>query len=67
MGAILLSPGDRQGEAITDTPDRELRLLCAHEWLTMSWGRYGPGERGAEPHVHREHADGCYVLAGEPE
>ena len=25
----------------------------------------GPGERGAEPHVHREHTDAFYVLEGE--
>jgi hypothetical protein len=30
----LLVPGDRQGEAIADTPMRELRILCEHEWLT---------------------------------
>ena len=26
---------------------------------------YGAGERGAEPHVHREHADGFLVVDGE--
>src|SRR5437667_12426733 len=54
-----------EGEAFTDKPNRELRLLCAHELLTVSWFRYGPGERGADPHVHREHSDGFYVLDGE--
>lgn len=61
----LLRPAEGEGEAITDKPHRELRLLCDHEWLTVTWFRYGPGERGADPHVHREHADGFYVLQGE--
>jgi len=26
---------------------------------------YGPGERGAEPHIHREHADAFLVVEGE--
>jgi mannose-6-phosphate isomerase-like protein (cupin superfamily) len=54
-----------EGEPITDKPNRELRLLCAHELLTLSWFRYADGERGAEPHVHREHSDGFYVLDGQ--
>jgi mannose-6-phosphate isomerase-like protein (cupin superfamily) len=60
---ILLGPGE--GEAIVDTPDRELRILCDHEWLTLTWTRHAAGERGAEPHYHREHADAFYVLEGE--
>lgn len=32
----------------------------------MTWTHFGPGERGAEPHVHREHTDAFYVLEGEP-
>lgn len=65
MEPIVLAPARGGGEPITDKPDRELRLLCDHGWLTVSWFRYGPGERGANPHVHREHADGFYVLSGE--
>jgi mannose-6-phosphate isomerase-like protein (cupin superfamily) len=61
--ARLLGPGE--GEPISAKPNRELRLLCAHELLTLSWFRYGEGERGAEPHVHREHSDGFYVLDGQ--
>ena len=54
-----------EGEPITDKPNRELRLLCAHPLLTLGWYRYGEGERGAEPHVHREHSDAFYVLDGQ--
>jgi mannose-6-phosphate isomerase-like protein (cupin superfamily) len=60
---ILLGPGE--GEAIVDKPHRELRILCDHEWLTVTWTRHTAGERGAEPHYHRQHADSFYVLAGE--
>jgi mannose-6-phosphate isomerase-like protein (cupin superfamily) len=55
----------REAEAITDKPNRELRLLCAHELLTLSWFRYGAGEEGADPHIHKHHADGFYALEGE--
>jgi quercetin dioxygenase-like cupin family protein len=62
---LLLRPGQGEGEAITDKPNRELRLLCAHPLLTLGWYRYGEGERGAEPHVHREHSDAFYVIDGQ--
>jgi mannose-6-phosphate isomerase-like protein (cupin superfamily) len=61
----LLVPGERQGEAIVDTPTRELRILCEHEWLTVTWTRHSAGERGADPHVHLHHVDAFYVLAGD--
>lgn len=61
----LLAPADRGGEAITDTPRRELRILCEHEWLHATWTRHVTGERGADPHVHLRHVDVFYVLAGE--
>jgi mannose-6-phosphate isomerase-like protein (cupin superfamily) len=61
----LLAPGDGQGEAITDTPTRELRILCEHEWLNATWTRHAAGERGADPHVHFRHVDAFFVLAGD--
>jgi quercetin dioxygenase-like cupin family protein len=30
----------------------------------MTRSRYAPGERGPDPHVHREHTDSFYVLEG---
>jgi mannose-6-phosphate isomerase-like protein (cupin superfamily) len=60
---VFLGPGE--GEPITDTPPRELRILCDHEWLTVTWTRHAAGERGAEPHVHRQHNDAFYVLEGQ--
>ncbi len=52
-------------EAITDKPNRELRVLCDHDLLSVSWFRYAAGERGADPHIHRDHVDAFYVLAGD--
>jgi mannose-6-phosphate isomerase-like protein (cupin superfamily) len=57
--------GLHEGEAISDTPTRELRILCDHDWLNVTWTRHAEGERGAEPHVHLHHVDAFYVLAGE--
>ena len=61
--ALLLGPGE--GEAIVDTEKRELRILCDHDLLNLTWTRHAAGERGAEPHVHLHHTDAFYVLDGE--
>ena len=53
------------GETITCRERREVVLLADREELSISWSRYAPGERGPEPHVHREHVDSFYVLDGE--
>ena len=47
-----------------ERPERELRILCDHDWLHVTWTRHAEGQRGAEPHVHRHHVDAFYVLAG---
>jgi mannose-6-phosphate isomerase-like protein (cupin superfamily) len=54
-----------RGEPITQREHREVILLVAREETSMTWSRYGPGERGPNPHVHREHTDAFYVLEGE--
>jgi quercetin dioxygenase-like cupin family protein len=59
----LVRPGD--GETITDLERREVVLLAAHPEISITRSRYAPGERGPDPHVHREHVDSFYVLAGE--
>src|SRR6266545_110372 len=61
--ALLLRPGE--GEAITDTARRELRILSDHDLLNLTWTRHAAGERGAEPHIHKHHTDAFYVLEGE--
>jgi mannose-6-phosphate isomerase-like protein (cupin superfamily) len=61
--ALLLGPDD--GEVITDRAARTVRILLAHELLDVTRTRYEPGERGPDPHIHRQHADAFYVLEGE--
>jgi quercetin dioxygenase-like cupin family protein len=61
--ALLLGSG--KGEAITDTAERELRILSDHDLLNLTWTRHAAGERGAEPHIHKHHTDAFYVLHGE--
>jgi quercetin dioxygenase-like cupin family protein len=60
-----VSVGPRDGEPITDRPGRVVRILAAgDDQCTMTWSRYGHGERGPDLHVHREHTDAFYVLSG---
>jgi quercetin dioxygenase-like cupin family protein len=53
------------GDPITDRPDRKATVLVETDELTISEFHYGPGQRGAKPHVHREHADAFLVVGGE--
>lgn len=62
---VLLRLGE--GETITDQAERTIRILLAHELLDATWTRYEAGERGPDPHVHRQHVDAFYVLSGELE
>ena len=65
-GLVLVRPaGGAQGENITDRPERRATVLVESEELTISEFDYGPGERGAKPHVHRNHADAFLVVEGE--
>src|SRR5262249_1245847 len=56
-------PGE--GEMISDRAERTIRILLEHELADVTWTRYEPGERGPDPHIHRQHADAWYVLEGE--
>src|SRR5213078_3283165 len=60
---LLLRP--MEGETTTDRPERTLRILCELEQLIVTWFRYEPGEKGPDPHIHRQHTDAFYVLEGE--
>lgn len=62
MQPLLLTPAE--GEAIVNRPERELRILCDHDWLHVTWTRHAEGQRGAEPHIHLHHVDGFFVMAG---
>jgi quercetin dioxygenase-like cupin family protein len=62
---VVRRAGGTEGEKITDRPGRRATLLVDADEVTVSEFAYGPGERGAEPHVHREHADAFLVVDGE--
>jgi mannose-6-phosphate isomerase-like protein (cupin superfamily) len=53
------------GEKISDRPERRSTLLVDTDELTVTEFFYGPGERGAQPHVHHDHADAFFVAEGE--
>ncbi len=62
---VVRRAGGAEGEAITDRPGRRATLLVDADELTVAEFFYGPGERGAQPHIHREHADAFLVVEGE--
>jgi quercetin dioxygenase-like cupin family protein len=62
---LILGARGVEGDNITHRPERRATVLVESEELTISEFDYGPGERGAKPHVHRSHADGFLVLDGE--
>jgi quercetin dioxygenase-like cupin family protein len=65
-GLVLVRrAGGSEGDLITDRPDRRATVLIETDEITVSEFRYGPGQRGAQRHVHREHADAFLVLEGE--
>ncbi len=62
---VVRQAGGGEGETIPNRPNRRATVLVETDELTISEFDYGPGERGAKPHVHREHADGFLMLDGE--
>jgi len=64
-GAGSAGTGAGKGETITARPEHRATLLVDADELVVSEFFYGPGERGAKPHIHRHHADGFFVVEGE--
>src|SRR6478672_9393287 len=62
---LLTPPGE--GEAVTDRPERTIRILGELDELIVSWFRYEPGQKGPDAHVHHHHTDAFYLLEGEVE
>jgi quercetin dioxygenase-like cupin family protein len=62
---VVRQAGGTEGDTITDRPGRRVTVLVEGDEITVSEFHYGAGERGAQPHVHREHADGFLVVEGE--
>jgi quercetin dioxygenase-like cupin family protein len=63
--AVLLGPGE--GETISDREARNVLILVDEPQFVMTWTRYEAGERGPDPHVHRQHTDAFYIVEGEIE
>lgn len=64
MPTVTVIP-PRGGEVIGDSPQRRVEILADHPSLHATWTRFGPGQEGADLHVHRDHTDLFYVLEGE--
>ena len=64
---VVVRTGGVDGEAITDRPGRRVTLLADSVHLTLTEFDYGPGQRGASPHVHHDHSDAFLVVEGELE
>jgi quercetin dioxygenase-like cupin family protein len=62
---VVRRAGGAEGETITNRPGRRATVLVETDEIIISEFHYGAGERGAEPHVHHEHADGFLVVDGE--
>jgi quercetin dioxygenase-like cupin family protein len=62
---VLRRTGGQEGERIREQPERRATLLVDADELTVTEFGHGPGERGAQLHVHREHADAFLVVDGE--
>jgi quercetin dioxygenase-like cupin family protein len=61
---VVRRAGGVEGDTLTDRPGRRATVLVEEDELTISEFHYGVGERGAQRHVHREHADGFLVVEG---
>ena len=59
----IVLPGE--GEVIGDSPTRRVEILCDHDAVHATVSRFGPGQDGADLHIHRRHHDLFYVLEGE--
>ena len=63
---VIRRAGGAEGEHITNRPpERRATILVDAEELIVSEFAYGPGERGAKPHVHHRHSDAFLVVEGE--
>jgi quercetin dioxygenase-like cupin family protein len=63
---VIARGGGEEGETIgRRSPDRRATLLVDAEEVTVTEFAYGPGQRGADLHVHHTHADAFLVVEGE--
>ena len=62
---VIRRTGGAEGDNVTDRPGRRATVLVESDEITICEFHYGPGERGAKPHVHRQHADAFLAVEGE--
>jgi mannose-6-phosphate isomerase-like protein (cupin superfamily) len=53
------------GDVVRDVPESRVEFLSDRDELHATWTRFDPHHDGASAHVHRQHNDLFYVLAGE--
>ena len=53
------------GDVVRDVPESRVEFLSDRDELHATWTRFDPHRDGASAHVHRQHNDLFYVLAGE--
>jgi mannose-6-phosphate isomerase-like protein (cupin superfamily) len=63
MNGIVRRPGE--GEVITAHEDRSVVIKAEFEQLSVFESYFASAQPGADPHIHRTHADSFYVLEGE--
>jgi mannose-6-phosphate isomerase-like protein (cupin superfamily) len=59
----VVAPGG--GEVVGDRPGRRVEILSDRDPVHVTLSRFGPGQEGADLHVHQRHSDLFYVLEGE--
>lgn len=52
-------------ELVGDSPTRRVEILADGDDVVVTVSRFGPGQEGADLHVHHHHSDCFYVLEGE--
>jgi mannose-6-phosphate isomerase-like protein (cupin superfamily) len=62
MRTVVLDPG--AGEVVSKSERRSVLIKSGLAEFVLTESRYATGEAGPGPHVHREHSDCLFVLAG---
>jgi quercetin dioxygenase-like cupin family protein len=63
MDGIIRMPGE--GEPVTARDDRSVVIKSDLEQICVTSSWYGSAQPGADPHIHRRHADSFFVVEGE--
>jgi mannose-6-phosphate isomerase-like protein (cupin superfamily) len=62
MRTVVLEPG--AGEAVSQSARRLVLIKTGLAEFVLTESRYATGEAGPAPHIHREHSDCFFLLAG---